>query len=114
MTSMNWNQDVKKFADLLYKNGTDTSNTTVAAIASPGIGKKLAIYWMKLNVKTADDVTTKSGTTTKDTNYLGDTGGCVIDYGNSPLVLGQDEGLNFGKTGATNFSWAVQYEVLNA
>lgn len=107
------NQTQIPYQNLPYHNDVDTSNADVEALAAPGAHFQYFIYWLKINVKTADDITTKSGTTVKDVNYLGDTAGVIIDYGDKPMKLGENEALNLTKGSAgTDMSYAVRYLVV--
>jgi len=99
--------------ELTDANGVDTSNASVTAISAPASGLRIKIFHLFLNVKTADDIILKSGSTERRRFYLGDTSGAIIDFGTHPLVLGAAEALVLTKvTGATTpLSYAIQYTV---
>lgn len=99
--------------ELTDANGADTSNASVTAISAPASGLRIKVFRLFINVKTAEDVILKSGSTERRRFYLGDTSGAVIDFGKHPLVLGAAEALVLTKvnSAATPLSYAFQYTV---
>lgn len=97
--------------DNLYTYQEDTSNANVTVIAAPTDGKSIYVCRLKLNVKTAEDLTVKSGATILDKFYLGDVSGVVIDYGDRALQLAPEQALIIGKiiSAATALSVSADY-----
>ncbi len=96
--------------ELLDASGKDTANATVTAVSAPSSGNRIKLFSICLNVKTADELVLKSGSTEIRRFYLGDASGLFMSLPN-PLVCGDGEALTITKTdsASTEMSYAFQY-----
>lgn len=93
-------------------NGTDSTNASLTAIASPGANLSIKIIRLKLNVQTADTITVKFGSLVADTEYFAANGGVIYDYNSHPYPVPLNTAIVLAKgTSSTPLSWEITYQV---